>query len=176
MEKYTLLRGIVENGLATLLHLLDRAEAHIIEKGMPAETLLSAKLAPDMFDFTRQIQIATDDARRNLLLLAGKEHVRMEDTEKTIAELRTRIQKTQMIIAELSDADFTGADERHITLYWMGENYVEGKDFVAQLAIPNFMFHVSMAYANLRKEGVSVGKQDFIQKLNMKQKSGSATK
>ncbi len=167
MEKYTLLLNITKNSLKTLLHLLDKAEAHTKEKGLQESALLTAQLAPDMFTFTRQIQIATDDARRNLRFLAGKEHVRMEDTETTIAELRIRIKKTQEVIDELTPSDFEGADDRHISLYWMGENYVLGKDFIAQLAIPNFMFHVGMAYAILRKEGVAIGKQDFVTTLNM---------
>ncbi len=171
MEKYTLLIDVTKNALKTLLHLLDKAEAHVKEKGLDESALLTAQLAPDMFNFTRQIQIATDGARRSLRLLAGKEHIKMEDTEVTIAELRTRIQKSQAVVDELTSADFAGADERHITLYWMGEHYVEGKDFVAQLAIPNFMFHVAMAYAILRKEGVVIGKQNFITALNMKPKS-----
>ncbi|MFZ2253256.1 MAG: DUF1993 domain-containing protein [Minisyncoccia bacterium] len=172
MEKYSQLLDITKNGLKTLLHLLDKAEAYIKENGVAEDTLLSAKLAPDMFDFTRQIQIASDDARRSLRLLAGKEHIRMEDTEKTIAELRERIAKTQDIVNELTLSDFEGADARHISLYWMGENFVEGKDLVAQLAIPNFLFHVTTAYAILRKEGVVIGKTDFITTLNMQPKVG----
>lgn len=167
MEKYALLLDITKNSLETLTHLLDKAEAHVQEKGVAESALLTAVLAPDMFNFTRQIQIASDDARRNLRLLAGKEHIKMDDTETTIAELRERIAKTLAIVEELTPADFADADSRQITLYWMGENYVEGKDFVAQLAIPNYMFHVGMAYAILRKEGVQIGKQDFITTLAM---------
>ena len=170
MEKYSQLLDVTKNGLKTLHHLLDKAEAFIKEKGIAEDTLLSAKLAPDMFDFTRQIQIASDDARRSLRLLAGKNHIRMEDTEKTITELRERITKTQDIINELTLSDFEGADARHISLYWMGENFVEGKSFVAQLAIPNFLFHVTIAYAILRKEGVAIGKTDFITTLNIQPK------
>jgi len=170
VEKYTLLLAVTKNNLKTLMHLLDKADAHVKEKGVAEHILLDARLAPDMFTFTKQIQIATDDARRNLRLLAGKEHIKMEDTEKTITELRARIEKTQTILNELTLADFEGADERHISLYWMGENYVEGKDFVEQLAISNFMFHVSMVYAILRNQGVVIGKQDFITALNMKPK------
>ncbi len=171
MEKYELLLNVTKNSLKTLEHLLDKAEAHCKENGIEESTLLTAGLAPDMFNFTKQIQIASDDARRNLRLLAGKEHVRMEDTETTIAELRTRIGKTREIVDELTPGDFAEADTRKITLYWMGENYVEGNDFVQQLGIPNFMFHVAMAYAILRKEGVSIGKSDFITTLTMKPKS-----
>ena len=167
MEKYTTLLTITKNGLGTLLHLLEKASAHCTEKGIPESDLLTASLAPDMFTFTRQVQIATDDARRNLRLLAGLEHIRMEDTETTIEELVTRITKTQAIINELTPTHFEGADVRPITLYWMGNNHVVGSDFVAQLAIPNFLFHVTIAYAILRTEGVVIGKSDFITALNM---------
>ncbi len=171
MEKYSVLLALTKNNLKTLQHLLDKAEAYVKDKGIEESALLTVKLAPDMFDFTRQIQIATDDARRNLRLLAGKEHIRMEDTENTIAELRKRITASQTIVDELTLSDFESADERHITLYWMGEHYVLGRDFVEQHAIPNFMFHVGMAYAILRKEGVQIGKQDFITTLAMHPKS-----
>ncbi len=170
MEKYTTLLELTKNNLGTLLHLLDAAEKFVQEKNMNETDILTASLAPDMFHFTRQIQIATDDARRNLRLLAGKEHIRMEDTETTISELRERIQKTQTIVDELTIDDFREADTRKITLYWMGENYVDGKSFVAQLAIPNFMFHVCTAYAILRTKGVPIGKQDFITALDIKPK------
>ena len=171
MEKYQLVLETFINSLNTLTHLLDKAEAHVKEKGVPESTLLDAKLAADMFDFKKQIQVATDDARRNSRLLAGMEHIAFEDTETTIAELKERIQKTLSIVKEISLDAFKDADARHISLYWMGENYVEGKDFVQELAIPNFMFHVAMAYAILRAQGVAVGKQDFITKLTMKPKN-----
>ena len=170
MEKYSLLLDITKNGLKTISNLLDKAEAHVKEKGIAESSLLTASLAPDMFTLTRQIQIASDDARRNLRLLAGKEHIKMEDIETTIAELRERISKTQSIVDELTSEDFVGADEQHISLYWMGENYMEGKDFITQLAIQNFMFHVCMAYAILRKEGVVIGKADYNTVLTMKPK------
>jgi hypothetical protein len=171
MEKYELLLETIVNSLNTLTHLLDKAEAHVKEKGIDESVLLTAKLAPDMFDFTKQIQVATDDARRNLRLLAGMEHVAMEDTEKTIAELKVRIQKSLDIVKELKPEDFKDADTRQISLYWMGENYVIGKDFAMELAIPNFMFHVVTAYAILRAQGVNIGKQDFITKLSMHPKA-----
>ena len=92
--------------------------------------------------------------------------------EKTVSELKIRVEKTLAIVAELTPEDFKGAEERHISLYWMGEQYVEGVDFVPQLAIPNFLFHIAMAYAILRKEGVAIGKSNFITTLNMKPKAG----
>lgn len=169
--KYELLLDVVKNGLKTADHLLAKAEEYVKMQSIPEENLLSARLAPDMFPFSRQIQIVSDNARQYTRFLAGKEHIPMEDTETTIAALRERIKKSADIVGELTLADFEGADERHISLKWMGENYVEGKDFLIDQAIPNFIFHVTTAYAILRNQGVSIGKTDFITTLHMKPKN-----
>lgn len=171
MEKYSLLLDITKNMLGSLSHLLDKAGEYVKEKGVEESTLLNATIAPDMFNFTRQVQIATDDARRSTRLLAGKEHIVMEDTETTINELKERVAKSLAVVNELKVEDFEGADDRHVSLYWMGEMYVEGRDFIKELAITNFLFHVVTAYDILRKEGVQVGKSDYITVLSMKPKS-----
>jgi hypothetical protein len=124
-----------------------------------------------MYPFTKQIQIASDGARMYSRLLAGKEHIKMEDTEKTIDELRERIRKTQAVVDELTLNDFEGADERQISLFWMKDSYVLGKDFVVQLAIPNFHFHVVTAYDILRMKGVKLSKGDFLTSLSQHPKN-----
>lgn len=167
MNNYTLLQNVIKNTLTTLLHLIDKAEAHVKSGVTTEEALLSASIAPDMFNFTKQVQITTDDARRNLFLLAGKEHVKMDDTEKSLEELRVRVQKTLDLITSLSEADFEGADDRHISLFWMGGKYVLGKDFIQEFAFNNFFFHAVTVYDILRKEGVQIGKMDFITKFSM---------
>lgn len=169
MTQYTVLNITAKKALMTLMHLLEKAESHVKEKGIDESSLLTASLAPDMFNFTKQVQVATDDARRNLCLLAGKEHVKMEDNEKTIAELKERINKTREVIDTLRESDFADADERHISLYWMGGAYVLGKDFVTELAIPNLMFHTVTAYGILRAQGLNIGKADFATGLSMHQ-------
>ena len=58
--------------------------------------------------------------------------------------------------------DFTGADERKITLPWMEGKWMRGDEYVTQLALPNFYFHTVTAYAILRHNGVELGKRDFI--------------
>ncbi len=167
MDTVAPLLTLTKNNLDTLGHLLDKAEEYIATSGTSEAELLAARLAPDMYPFVRQIQVASDDARRNLRLLAGKEHIRMEDTETTLAELKERITKTRAVVDELTPEDFAGADERHVSLYWLGENYVLGKDFVPEIAIPNFLFHVVAAYAILRAKGVPIGKADYITRISM---------
>lgn len=167
MNQYIALHKVAKQALHTLTGLIEKAEAHANEKGVDVSTLLTASLAPDMFNFIKQVQVSTDDARRNLCLLAGKEHVKMEDTEMTVAELKSRVAKTLEVIASITEADLEGADDRKISLFWMGGSYVLGKDFVTEFAIPNLMFHVVTAYDILRSQGVNLTKMDFITKMTM---------
>lgn len=168
MEKYGVLLDVTKMNLQALLRILDKAEQHVKEKGIEESVLLSAQLYPDMLNFTKQIQISSDYGRKNLALLAGKEPVKMEDNETSIAELKERIQKTLDIVATFSAEDFAGADERAIKQFWFPEGmHVKGRDFLPQFALSNFLFHVVTAYDILRAQGVNIGKADFIGDINM---------
>ncbi len=169
MTKYQLLHSTILKSLEALTRIVEKGELHAKENGLSDEALMNARLAPDMFPFVSQVRIATDDARRNLYLLAGKEHVKMEDDETTFAQLKLRIQKTKELVAALTEKDFDGADERHVSLYWMGGAYTLGKDFVQEFAVQNTLFHVITAYDILRNQGVNIGKTDFIGPMSMHQ-------
>lgn len=169
MTDYQLLHHTITKSLDSLFRIVEKGETHAKDNGLADEVLLSARLAPDMFPFVSQVRIATDDARRNLYLLAGKEHVKMDDNETTFAELKVRIIKTQELVAALTPNDFEGADDRHVSLYWMGGAYVLGKDFIREFAIQNTLFHVITAYDILRNQGVAIGKMDFLGPMSMHQ-------
>ncbi len=169
MTQYQLLHTTIIKTLASLMRIVEKGELHAKDNGLADEVLLNARLAPDMFPFVSQVRIATDDARRNLYLLAGKEHIKMEDNETTFAELKERIIRTQEIVALLSDKDFEGADDRQVSLYWMGGAYILGKDFIQEFALQNTLFHTITAYDILRNQGVKIGKMDFIGPMSMHQ-------
>ena len=61
------------NGLASCMK---KAQALYAEKKYDEATLLSYRLYPDMFSFSRQVQAATDHARNcTALLEIGRAHV-----------------------------------------------------------------------------------------------------
>lgn len=169
MNQYELALSINKKALATLTRILEKVEALQQEKEITEEDILRASLAGDMFSFKKQIQVATDDIRRNLLLLAGKEHVPFEDTETTLQELKGRVKRTEEVISVLSKEDFDGADDRHISLYWMGGAYTLGKDFIQEFVVQNTQFHVVTAYDIIRHLGGTIGKVDFIGAMTMHQ-------
>jgi hypothetical protein len=149
--------------LKSLAGLLDKAEAHAAGKGIDVGTLLNASLAPDMFTFTRQIQIATDHAKGATARLGGVEIPKFEDSEKTVAELKTRIQKTLDFMATVKPEQFIGAEAREIKMVFPWATYeFNGQRYLTYWALPNFFFHATTAYDILRNCGVQIGKADFL--------------
>ncbi len=151
------------NMLANLSKILDKAAAHAEAKKIDPSVLLGYRLAPDMFSLTRQVQIASDHAKRGAARLAGAEPPAYEDNEASFAELKARIDKTAAFIKSLTPAQFEGAESREITLKLGGEpRKVLGEAYLLQNALPNFFFHVTTAYAILRHCGVDLGKGDYL--------------
>ncbi len=145
--------------LTNLSAMMDKALAG----GADEATLLAARLAPDMHPFPRQIQMASDAAKGAIARLTGTEAPSMPDTETTFAELKVRIEKTVAYVASLDAAAFEGAEDREVVLKFPGlELKFTGAQYLTSFALPNFFFHVSMAYALLRANGVALGKMDFL--------------
>lgn len=141
---------------------LDKACALAAQKKFEPEVLLTTRLAPDMFSFCRQLQSACDGAKFAAAKLTGKEPPAHPDTEKTVAELRTRLATVRGYLESFKPEDFAGAEERACSHTWMGGKSMRGADYLTQFALPNFYFHVTAAYAILRANGVDVGKMDFL--------------
>jgi len=147
---------------------LDKAEAHAAAKKFDANTLLTARLAPDMFPLVNQFQSACDQAKFAAARGAGKQAPSHPDTEKTIEEVRARIASVIGFLDTFTAADFDGADKRTISLpRWEGKSMTI-PDYVIEHAQANFYFHLTMAYAVLRHNGVDVGKRDFLGALSLK--------
>ena len=153
--------------LQNLDHLLTQGQKYAIEKGISEETMLGNRLAPDMFPLSRQIQIATDNAKGAVARLCGVESPVMEDTETTVTELHERIAKTIAFIETIKPEQFEGAKERKVFIKYFPDQHFLGHDFLLEQALPNFFFHVTTAYALLRSMGADIGKKDFVGPLSL---------
>ncbi|MEI7720083.1 MAG: DUF1993 domain-containing protein [bacterium] len=147
--------------LGGLKGVLAKATEHRLDEGK----LLQDRLAPDMFPLVKQVQVATDQAKGASARLSGMEAPKFEDTEATVAELQARIDKTIEFIQSVPQSAFAGAGERQITISYFPGKFMTGFDYARDYAIPNFFFHISMAYALVRKNDVPVGKADFMNGL-----------
>lgn len=143
---------------------LDKAVAHAEAKKFDPAVYLTARLAPDMLPFTRQIQIASDNAKGCVARLAGVEIPKFEDNETTLDELRERIAKTLAFIESVPASAFEGAETRDIELPRRNAEPLryKGEDYLRFFALPNFFFHATTAYALLRHQGVDLGKPDYL--------------
>lgn len=152
--------------LGNLDRILEKAIAHCAAKDIDPATLLEARLAPDMLNFTRQVQLACDFAKWASARLAGVEAPAYEDNETSFEALRARIAKTIAFLETLPQAAFAEAAGRDIVLA-MRQMTLEfkGDVYLIDFALPNFYFHFTTAYDLLRHKGVEIGKQDFIGKV-----------
>ncbi len=141
---------------------LDKAAGFADSKKFDVEVLLQSRLAPDQFNFIRQVQIACDTAKLGASRLTGKAAPSHDDSEKTLAEVRARIQSTVTYLESFSEADYKNAAETTVTQpRWEGKT-LTGNQYVVHHMIPNLYFHVTTAYSILRHNGVDVGKKDFL--------------
>lgn len=151
-------------GLNALDGLLDKA----IASGIDPVALMEARLAPDMKPLPDQIRMATFSARAVSARLTGIEVPFMEDDETTLVQLKDRIARSLAFIEGIDPAAFEGAEQRTVTMQLPGrEMKFTGAGYVTSFAIPNFYFHVTTAYAILRKEGVVLTKPDFLGRLDL---------
>lgn len=150
-------------GLKNLDAILDKALADAEARKIDPAVFLASRLAPDMFPLLRQVQIACDFAKGPIARLAGIDNPKFEDVETTIPELKARIAKTLAFVKAVPEASLAGAEDRDITIQ-AGSQTLEfkGLPYLLGFALPNFYFHLGMAYAILRHNGVQVGKRDFI--------------
>jgi hypothetical protein len=139
-----------------------RAEGFAKDKDFPPDVLAQARLAPDQYELIKQVQSACDAAKYAAAYMSGQTAPSHPDTEQTIAELRARIQKCVGYLDGFKAADFTGGEERRVAPAWMQGKSVRGEAYATRIAVPNFYFHVTTAYAILRHNGVALGKGDYI--------------
>jgi uncharacterized protein len=155
--------------LNALSGVLEKAEAFAKAKKIDDAVMLRSRLAPDMFDLARQIQVATDGARRGSARLAGVDAPVFEDNETTVAQLRDRIAKTVAFLKTLDTKKIDSASDKEI-VFPLGpkKGHMKGDDYLNHFMLPNFYFHCTTAYAILRHLGVEVGKQDFLGQIPIK--------
>ena len=150
-------------GLTALDKILDKAAAYAEARKIDPAVLLGSRLAPDMFPLSRQIQIACDFAKSPIARLGGMEVPKFEDTETTIPEFKARIAKTLDFVRSVPADKLAGGETR--TIEWKaGPNDMSmpGTAYFIGYAVPNFNFHLAMAYAILRHNGLEIGKRDFL--------------
>ncbi len=151
------------NILGNLSGILDKAQAHIDARRIDVSVLMNARLFPDMYPLSKQVQIVCDKARSVVARLAGMEVPFYEDDELTLAELKVRIARTLAFIESVSPERIDGTEDKEIVLPVTGkEARYTGMQLLLGHSMPNVYFHATTAYNILRHNGIEVGKRDFL--------------
>jgi hypothetical protein len=145
--------------LATLDHILTEAEKHPNSASFP-----QARLYEDMNPLTFQVYAATRFSKKVLARLSGEGPIESDNDLVSFEDMHARIAEILELLGQ-ADKDTVnrhGEEVATTELPSVGPMDITGKAFAMGAAIPNINFHVSMAYAILRKEGVPLGKRDYM--------------
>jgi uncharacterized protein len=164
LSMYSASVPVFQHMLRNLVHILDKGEASAQARKFDPSVLATARLAPDMLPFTRQILIACDAAKLGVARISGLEAPKFEDNEATFPELKARIQKTLDWLGTVPASALDGTEDKDIT-FPVGRDAtrtMKAQAYLLTWAMPNFFFHVTTAYAILRHNGVDLGKRDYL--------------
>jgi uncharacterized protein len=164
LSMYSASVPVFQHMLRNLVHILDKGEASAQARKFDPSVLATARLAPDMLPFTRQILIACDAAKLGVARISGLEAPKFEDNEATFPELKARIQKTLDWLGTVPASALDGTEDKDIT-FPVGRDAtrtMKAQAYLLTWAMPNFFFHITTAYAILRHNGVDLGKRDYL--------------
>jgi hypothetical protein len=155
---------IFDRSLKALSNCIDKAVAHVEARKIDPAALTAFRFYPDMFPFSRQVQLATNHATGAPARLAGIELPKYDDSETALPQLKARIGKALDFIATIDPAKMDGAEDRALTVMAAGRERIfdTGYAYLFTHAMPNFFFHVTTAYDMLRHNGIELGKRDFL--------------
>lgn len=149
--------------LNNLSAVLKKAQDHADAKKIDPSVLVLARLFPDMYPFSRQVQIATDMSKGAAARLAGVEIPKYDDNETTFGDLQARIAKTITFLDSIKPEQLEGAETRDISItVGKAELTFTGQQYLLNWVNPNVYFHVTTAYDILRHNGVELTKRDYL--------------
>jgi hypothetical protein len=145
--------------------ILDKAEAHAAAAKNDPATLLEARLHPDMFSLIQQLQYAlfipVDFARH----FSDAEPPKVGYEEASFADARAGMKLAMDYLRAVSPARMDAQAGLIVPVFFDAGQGLTTEDYARQIIMPDFYFHVTVAYAILRHKGVPLGKRDFLGKL-----------
>jgi hypothetical protein len=161
---YDLTIPVFIRSLTNLSAILAKSEAWAAEQGVDPAELLAVRLIEDMHPLPYQVQRACDSAKGAAVRIGGVENKVFPDEETTFAELQARIAGIIAFLRHVPRAAMDGQEEKAVRLDLPDGQSIPftGQSFALGFAIPNFFFHMTMAYALLRHRGVPLGKLDYL--------------
>lgn len=156
---------IFRTRLQSLADWMRAAEAKLSQTEGAVTALMAARMAPDMYPFPHQIVFACNQPQEFLAWCRGERYTAPDPMTLHWIALKDLVALT---IAELDVAEAAGIvtlSDKHVDI--MGQAHIDfsGQRYVDDWLLPNFYFHLVMAYALMRNHGVDLGKADYMAHL-----------
>lgn len=162
--------GLYLQILPQIARLVEKAEAHCREQGLAAEVLLDTRLAPDMWNFSKQVMCAVQHSAGAVLAVrTGRTGPDMSPPPTEFTPLRQIAADAIALLQGVEPGEIDAISGRDIVFeFGTGRMEFVGEDYLLSFALPNFLFHSTTAYAVLRNQGLSIGKLDFLGRPRVK--------
>ncbi|RDA93748.1 hypothetical protein CP533_0209 [Ophiocordyceps camponoti-saundersi (nom. inval.)] len=150
---------LARDSLASLSAVLKKAE-----QSQNAAKLSEAKLYDDMLPLAFQVHVLTDMSQKLYHRLGGKEPLKWENSLNGFGEMQGRIAQTEELLSKANKEEINKKDGSTVNVgLGPGKNVdMTTTAYVNGYILPNIFFHLTTAYAILRKEGVPLGKMDYL--------------
>jgi hypothetical protein len=149
---------------------LERGSDYFREQNIDPETIVEARLAPDMLPLRFQIISVAQHSRG---AIEGRAERRISSA---LVQDAVRLRGLQALVAQTREAlegwtpDAVNALGGRDVVFLLGDHKLPftTEGFLMSFSLPNFYFHATTAYDILRTNGVPLGKRDFMGRLKMK--------
>lgn len=159
---YALTIPVFFRSLESLSKIIVKAEKYAKQNRIELETLLNARLHPNMFTLLQQIQYAcylpVDFARH----FSDEEAPRVGYDETNLVELKSSISRTIKYLRAIKPSRFREREHEMLPIFLNPKLGLPADAHAARITMPDFFFHVTTAYCILRHNGVPLGKADFL--------------
>jgi hypothetical protein len=168
LSAYQISIPVMIRGLSVVNDYLDHAQALAMSKGLSEEAILGARLAPDMLSFASQVSVLCNKVERHAALLARRDAPAPAEAPPGFAGLKARLAQATLFIETLPKEAVLNAETQTFELSeplirgWLG-----GTEYLLELVLPDFFFHVAMVHAILRRLGAPIGKRDYLGRLGL---------
>lgn len=152
------IQRIFTTRLDTLNHIMDAAEKHFDSP----EAFMNERIAEDMLPFGTQVAFACNQARGFSQWCAGQPIDNLASEVESFEMARSHISQTRILIASINNDDSKLDEIKRLGLGPGMYCELPARQYVNDFLMPNLYFHITTAYAIVRKLGAPVGKADFM--------------
>jgi uncharacterized protein len=148
---------------------LERGLKHFRDNNIDPETMVEARLAPDMLPLRFQIISVAQHSRGAIeAVQSGEFRPPASRTPYDYAGLQGLVAQTQEALSAWTPDAVNALGGRDVVFH-LGDHKLPftAEGFLMSFSLPNFYFHATTAYDILRTNGVPLGKRDFMGRMKL---------